>query len=159
AARLASLRRISGTALLRSGSRSPLEPLCDIDDIDECCAELLPYGGKGIPDCWWRGWFCRSFDNPLVFQFAKTIREHLGRDSSDVDLKLCKATLAFTQIPELMLRPGPRKHTHALAERTSSRRWRNLALASLHDSETTYQLVTRFYMQVPECRILSRSIF
>jgi hypothetical protein len=71
-----------------------------------------------------------TLDDPLALQLAKAIREHLGRDSTNVNLKLGKAARAFAQVPDHMCRPGAPKHTHAMTERTFERRWQNLAFAS-----------------------------
>src|SRR5262249_24232618 len=130
------VRRFLGNpAFLRNSRRDVLNPLCNTDHVHECFAELLPDRSKRIPDCRWRGCLRRSLDDSLAFQFAHAIRKHLCRDSGDVDLKLCKATLAFTEMPEHICRPGAPKQTHAFAERTCRRRWRNLAFTSLDHME------------------------
>ena len=145
---------------MRRGCRAdlgPLEPLGNIDNIHEGHTELLPDRGKGIPDSR-RG--CPpgdALDDSFAFQLAEAVGEHLCRDASDIELKLGEAALAFAQVPDHMCRPSARKHTHALSERTLGRRWRHLASASL-DHQAPYQMVTRFYSQGVEWRIIAQSI-
>jgi hypothetical protein len=70
-------------------------------------------------------------DYSIAFQLAKAIRQHLRRNSLDIDLKLGEAALAFTKIPDHICRPCARKQTCALIERTLGRGRRYLAFASL----------------------------
>jgi NAD(P)-dependent dehydrogenase (short-subunit alcohol dehydrogenase family) len=71
-------------------------------------------------------------------------------------LKLGEAALTFPQEPDHIRCPRTRKQMHALTERTVGRRRRHLAFASL-DDHVTYQMVSRFYSQGADWRIVLRA--
>jgi|SRR5690349_13933198 hypothetical protein len=60
------------------------EPLCNLDDVCERSAEILPHRRKGVPDRRWRRWLRAPFNDPLSFESAKTSGKHLRRDAVEV---------------------------------------------------------------------------
>ena len=73
-----SMRLRGDTESIRDYDFGALEPLCDIDDIDEGCAEFVPNWREAIPDRWWRCRLSRTSDDSFAFQFAQAVSEHLG---------------------------------------------------------------------------------
>src|SRR3954451_16015311 len=99
---------------LRTGNLGLLEPLGDLDNISEGSTQLLPDWCQDIPDGRWGGRPGEPLDDPIALQLAKTVRQHLRRDSLDISLKLGEAALAFPKIPDHICCPSARQQTHAL---------------------------------------------
>src|SRR5262249_4815152 len=115
--------------------RSP-QPLSDLHDISQSCAELEADSGERIPDCRWGSGPFDSLDYSLLFQLSQAIGEHLRRHSLDVTLQFREAALALAEIPDHVWFPSTCEEIYALPEGTVGGRRRDFTFASLNDQAT-----------------------